>query len=171
MIVRQETPADQDAIRAIHTAAFISDDNPEPVLEARIADELRAAGDAIPELSLVAERDGEPVGHVVVSRATLGGRPSLGLGPIGVLPHAQHAGIGSALMYAVLAAADALHAPEVVLLGNPRYYSRFGFEPAVPRGVIPPVEAWAQYFQVRTLAAWDDSRAGDFRYAPAFPEE
>jgi putative acetyltransferase len=70
-------------------------------------------------------------------------------------------------VHAVLAAADALDAPEVVLLGDPAYYGRFGFVLAVPLGVLPPDPAWAPHWQIRTLTAWDGA-AGPFRYAPAF---
>ncbi|NNG38711.1 N-acetyltransferase [Flexivirga sp. ID2601S] len=165
MLIRRELPADAPAIRAIHDAAFDGD----PSIESRLVDDLRSAGDVIPQLSLVAESGGEPVGHVVVSRAQLGDDDSLGLGPLGVLPAVQRQGVGSALMHAALAAADALGFPEVVLLGSPTYYSRFGFRLSNEVGIAPPNPHWAAHFQVRTLSAWDDRRGGAFRYAPAFP--
>jgi putative acetyltransferase len=68
----------------------------------------------------------------------------------------------------VLAAADALDEPMVVLLGDPGYYSRFGFEPALPAGVVPPVAEWEPYWQLRRLRAWREGLRGEFRYAPAF---
>jgi hypothetical protein len=40
----------------------------------------------------------------------------------------QRRGVGGALMHRVLAAADALDVPAVVVLGDPGYYRRFGFE-------------------------------------------
>ncbi|WP_265445403.1 GNAT family N-acetyltransferase [Flexivirga meconopsidis] len=165
MLIRRELPADESALRAIHDAAFGADQS----VESRIVDDLRGAGDVIPQLSLVAELEGRPIGHVLISRAKLGDDKSLGLGPLGVLPDAQRQGVGAALMHAVLAAADAMGYPEVVLLGNPSYYSRFGFRLAGELGIEPPVVQWAPHFQVRTLAAWDDRRRGSFSYAPAFP--
>ncbi|MGH3687190.1 MAG: GNAT family N-acetyltransferase [Pseudonocardiaceae bacterium] len=53
-------------------------------------------------------------------------RPSISLGPLGVIPACQRRGVGRALMHAVLAAADALDEPAVTLLGDPAYYSRSG---------------------------------------------
>jgi putative acetyltransferase len=89
-------------------------------------------------------------------------------GPIGVLPDHQGLGIGSALMNALLAAADAAEVPLVALLGAPHHYSRLGFRPARELGVVPPEPEWGDAFQVRPLAAYTKSLAGPFRYAPAF---
>jgi putative acetyltransferase len=107
---------------------------------------------------------------VVCSRARVGDGDwnLLGLGPIGVLPGEQGRGVGTALMHAVVAAADALNWPAIVLVGEPAYYGRFGFEPASAHGVLAPVPAWEPYFQIRRLAAWTPSLAGRFRYAPPF---
>lgn len=169
MIVRRERPADWAAIHGIHTAAFGPAVDGGEVVEARLAAQLRDTG-ALPALSLVAEVDGAVVGHVVCSRGTLAGAPSLGLGPIGVVPYRQRDGIGSALMHAVLGAADALDEPAVFLLGNPAYYRRFGFVLAAPLGLEPPQASWAQHFQVRTLSAWDPFTRGAFRYAAPFDD-
>ena len=167
MILRREQPADRDAIFAVHDAAFPSEPG-QPAPEARLVDELRADGDVVPALSLVACLDGVVVGHVVCSRGRVGDRPLLGLGPLGVLPAHQRRGVGLALMHGVLAAADALDEPAVVLLGDPAYYGRFGFELAAPLGLLPPDPSWAQHFQVRRLHAWDGSHTGTFQYADAF---
>jgi putative acetyltransferase len=168
MILRRELPADRDAVRQVHLRAFARP-GVDVAPEATLVDELRDDGDIVPGLSIVAEADGGggAVGHVVCSRARIGERPSLGLGPLGVLPEHQRRGVGSALMHGVLAAADALAAGEVVLLGSPNYYSRFGFVLAAPLGISPPEPGWAPHFQVRRLTTWDGV-SGPFRYAPAF---
>jgi putative acetyltransferase len=166
VILRQELPADRDAVRQVHLRAFARP-GVEVAAEATLVDELRADGDVVPGLSIVAELDGSVVGHVVCSRALIGERPSLGLGPLGVLPDHQGSGVGTALMHGVLAAADALDAREVVLLGSPAYYARFGFVLAGPLGITPPEPGWTPHFQVRRLTAWD-AASGPFRYAPAF---
>lgn len=184
MIIRPEQPgdaADADAIRAVQVAAFRtrgapgSPSAPEAIpIEAPLVDALRAGDDWLPHLSLVAEVDGAIVGHVVCSRGWVvtaqGDRPALGLGPIGVLPDRQGDGVGSALMHAVLGAADALDEPLVALLGEPDYYSRFGFQAAAGHGITSPDPAWGDYFQVRRLAAYDPSLTGAFRYAPPFAD-
>lgn len=162
MLIRRELPGEGPAVHRLHALAF----GREP--EAVVADRLRDEGDAVPALSLVAEIDGAVAGHVVGSRARIGELPSIGIGPVGVLPEHQGKGVGSALMHAVVAAADALDLPELVLLGNPDYYRRFGFRLAVPLGVVPPDPAWTEHFQIRTLTAWTGDRTGTFAYAPAF---
>jgi putative acetyltransferase len=169
VLIRRATPSDEPAIYRIHNAAFATDDG-RTAPEAELVDRLRIAGDSIPALSLVAEIRGTAVGHVVASRARIDEYSSLGLGPLGVLPTHQRQGVGTALVHAALAAADALDFPEVVLLGDPGYYHRFGFQLAQPAGVQPPNPGWTEHFQIRTLASWTKQRQGSFRYAPAFDD-
>ena len=100
MILRREQPEDWAAITAVHDAAFGCDRGAHSV-ESRLVDELRADGDAVPELSLVALHETEVIGHIVCSRGHIDGRTFLALGPLGVLPEQQGYGVGSALMHAV----------------------------------------------------------------------
>jgi putative acetyltransferase len=170
MLIRREVAADIDRIGEIHRAAFAFDapDGGEPV-EVGLVHALRADGGWVPALSLVAEDvEGGVVGHVVCTEGALGDAAAVGLGPIGVLPAMQRRGVGEALMHAVLAAADALDYPVVVLLGHLDYYPRFGFVPAARLGVLAPDPAWGDHFQARPLAAWSAGLAGTFRYAAPF---
>ena len=162
MLIRREAPGDADAIDAVHRVAF---DGP---VEADLVHALRADEGWLPELSLVAETGGAIVGHVVCTRAHIDGAPALGLGPVGVLPARQRTGAGSALMHAVLGAADALGEPVVVLLGHTDYYPRFGFVPAASLGIRPPVATWADHFQARPLTAYTPGLRGEFAYAAPF---
>jgi putative acetyltransferase len=164
VMIRRERATDIDAISAVHAAAF------ETELEKNLVTALRASEAWLPALSLVAEDNGRVVGHVVCTRAHLAGTPALGLGPLGVLPSHQKTGVGSALMHAVVGAADALDEPVVVLLGHTDYYPRFGFEPAIRLGIEPPVAEWGEHFQARPLSAYDDSVRGAFAYAQPFNE-
>jgi putative acetyltransferase len=167
MLVRRELPSDAAAIHAVHTAAFGRGHSGE-VAEAVLWDQLRNAGDSVPQLSFVAIIDGDVVGHAGVSAADIEGRRVVALGPLGVQPGHQQRGVGTALVHAVLGGADACNEPMLVLLGDPAYYSRFGFELSTPLGVIPPDARWEPHFQLRRLAAWADPPRGQFRYAPAF---
>ena len=175
MFIRQERPSDADAIRELHRLAFAApatDEAParDGRLEANLVDELRADGDLVPALCLVAEREGVVVGHVAVSRGTVDGVPAgvVAIGPLGVHPSVQKTGVGSALMHATIAAADALGERAIILLGHPTYYPRFGFGPAVDHGITPPQDWGPAYFMVRGLGAWGEGLSGAFRYAPAF---
>ncbi len=169
MLIRRERKADVRAIREIHLAAFASEVSEDPA-EADLVDELRASEAWIPQLSMVAVVTGEAVGHVVCSRARIepGGLPVLALGPIAVLPDRQRTGVGSALMDAVLAAADALGESLIGLVGEPDFYSRFGFRPASSVSLDAPDSQWGDYFQVRALTNFQPIEAGRFRYAAPF---
>ena len=170
MIIRRERPGDTAAARAVQVAAFAAAaaEGEEPV-EAGLLDELRRDDGWIPELSFVAEVDGGVVGHVVCTRGTVGAdrRPALGLGPIGVLPEHQGTGIGSALVHAAVAVAEARDETLIALLGAPAFYGPLGFGPAADAGVEAPDPSWGAYFQVRVL---DPSAvvAGPFAYAEPF---
>lgn len=175
MLIRRERSEDVADIRAVTAAAFSEVEHSAPPLEpdgvpgeATLVGWLRADPGWVPELSLVAEADGEIVGHVVATRGALAGRPALGLGPVSVSPARQRGGIGSALMHTILGAADAIGEPVVVLLGSPAYYGRFGFVPASTLGIEAPDPAWGDYFQARPLAAYEPGLRGSFRYAVPF---
>lgn len=174
VMIRPECADDVEAIRAITAAAFRTAEHSAPPVEpggdpgeAVLVGWLRDDSGWIRELSLVAVEGGRVIGHVVASRAYVDDEAALGLGPLSVLPDRQRRGVGSALMHAVLGAADALGEPLVGLLGEPAYYSRFGFVPASSTAVMSPDPAWGDYFQIRTLARFD-GRSGRFRYAEPF---
>lgn len=168
LVIRPESAADHAAVDALLDAAFPVPEGAERSVEAVLVEGLRADGDVLPALTFVAELDGGVVGSVVCSRATMGERPSVGLGPLAVRPDHQGQGIGSALVASVVATAEQRAEPTVVLLGDPGYYEAFGFETAAPLGIASPGPWEDRYFQVLTLRAWDPSLAGPFRYAPAF---
>ncbi|MFC7241098.1 GNAT family N-acetyltransferase [Catellatospora aurea] len=168
VLIRRETPADVDVIRSVTEAAFGPLYAPGPAPEPGLVDQLRADAGWLPELSLVAEVGGEVVGHVVCTRGRVGDTPALGLGPLSVRPDQQRSGVGSALMHAVLGAADALGEPLVVLLGDPGYYGRFGFRQAEQFGVLAPEAEWGVHFQARPLTGYDPAVRGVFTYAEPF---
>jgi putative acetyltransferase len=174
VLIRRERPKDVEAIRSVTAAAFRDVPHGAPPVapdgdpgEATLVSWLRGHPSWIPALSVVAEEDHVVVGHVLCTRARVDDQPVLGLGPLSVLPDRQRAGIGSALMHAVLGAADALDERLVGLVGQPAYYRRFGFVPAQSVGVTAPDPAWGEYFQVRRLTRYG-AEAGHFRYAAPF---
>ena len=168
MLIRRERLSDHQQSRAVQVAAFASSEGAEPV-EAGLLDRLRIDG-WLPALSWVAELDGEVVGHGLCTRAHVGSAPAVGLGPIGVRPDHQRSGVGSALVHAMVGAADATGEPLIALLGNPDYYGRFGFGPASEVGIEPPDPAWGRFFQVLTLSTWKPEVVGRFRYAAPFDD-
>lgn len=168
LIIRREDPGDVVPTEALHDAAFGTTRGRRESLERELLRGLRADGSPIEELTFVAELEGEVVGHVVCSRATIGAGHSVGLGPLAVLPAHQRQGIGAALLMSVVASAERLAEPALVLLGDPEYYGFFGFVPAARHGIGSPGPWSEESFQVLTLRAWRPEMAGPFRYAPAF---
>ena len=117
-----ERAVDAGAIAAVLNAAFAN--GGEPVAEAALVDQLRRDGDL--DLSLVAVGDDSRiVGHAALSPLDAP-VPALALAPVAVEPGHQGRGIGSALVRAALAARPG---HTVVVLGEPRFYGRFGFRP------------------------------------------
>lgn len=169
VLTRREVPADAAVIRAVTAAAFGRPGDGGLPVEAPLVDWLRASPAWIPELSVVAaEPGGDVIGHVVCTRGTVGTVPVLALGPLSVRPDRQRQGAGSALMHAVLGAADALREPLVALLGSTAYYPRFGFRPAAEYGITPGHPEWEPHFQVRTLTDYDPAVRGRFAYPEPF---
>jgi len=106
-------------------------------------------------LSRVAERAGEVVGHVLFTECTLEGRAERVdlLAPLAVAPRVQRVGIGGALVRAGLARVAAAGSTQVLVLGDPAYYGRFGFgrdDLVVPPYALP--EAWRGAWQSVRLA-------------------
>jgi putative acetyltransferase len=170
VLIRRETERDVDPIRAVTAAAFASRRPPGQIPpEARLIDELRAGSAWLPALSLVAVTPaGDVIGHVLGTRGHVGRDPVLALGPLAVRPDRQRHGVGSALVHAVLGAADALGEPLVALLGDPAYYRRFGFELSSVYQITPPVPHWQPHFQVRVLSAYHPRLRGPFTYPEPF---
>jgi putative acetyltransferase len=92
----------------------------------------------------------------------------LALGPLAVLPDQQQSGVGLALMHAILGAAEVLDEALVRVLGDPGYYSRFGFRPSEEYKITPPVAEWRPYFQVRVLTGYSPLVYGTFTYPEPF---
>ena len=150
-------------IRDLHLAAFAPS-----TYEAEIVDALRAAGDDVPELCLVAVEDGTLTGHVMISRGAVGEHPALALGPIAVQPVRQHEGIGAALMRAAIDRATQTTYPLLALLGHPAYYPRFGFRPGTTFGITTIYDAPPEAWMVLPLPAYEPSITGRFSYPAAF---
>lgn len=162
MIIRPEEANDANAIRHITQQAFAGAEHSSGT-EGAIIDGLRAAGTLT--LSLVAEDNGEIVGHVAFSPVTVDGRDVgwFGLGPVSVRPGVQKSGTGSQLIRAGLARLRSDEAKGCVVLGDPGYYQRFGFkaDPALTFEGVPP-----EYFMVLPFIGSPPS--GHVTYQPAF---
>jgi putative acetyltransferase len=126
LLIRDETREDIDAITEVTVSAFetlpISNQTEHHIIKA-----LRKAG--VLTISLVAELNGEVVGHVAFSPVRISDGTSgwYGLGPVSVLPGFQKQGIGRALILEGLSSLEKRGAQGCMLVGDPDYYQRFGF--------------------------------------------
>jgi predicted N-acetyltransferase YhbS len=162
ILIRHEQPKDIDAIRCACIAAFKTAPHSSHT-EHKIIDALRTSGALT--LSLVAEVDDQIVGHVAISPVTIE-QDDLGwygLGPISVVPPLQGNAVGSQLMYAVISTLKENAAQGCVLLGDPQFYQRFGFQPVkgLELAGVPK-----EYFQAISFS--DEYPQGEVRYHQAF---
>lgn len=144
--IRDETAADVDAVTTIVNDAFEGD------AEVKLVAQLRQQCAGI--ISLVAEQQGQIVGHILFSPATLNNAPRyqlMALAPMAVSNVLQHQGIGSALVRAGLERCRLSGVDAVVVLGHPAYYPRFGFIPAKQVNILCPWPAPDDAFMVLPL--------------------
>lgn len=125
VLIRDERPADQDGICRLLDEAFPG----EPV--GRLVDDLRRDGDLL--LSLVADLDGTVAGHIGFSPVAVASCRSLivQLSPLAVNQAYRRRGIGAELVLAGIERCQVAVFDSILVLGNPRYYGRFGFDPAL----------------------------------------
>jgi putative acetyltransferase len=166
--IRAATAADAGAIDAVIRAAFAATEFGHQG-EAELVRMIEADRDA--RVSLVAERRGAIVGHVLFSRmdveadgAALSGA---GLAPVSVVPACQGQGIGDALIRAGLNALREQGVAIGFVLGHESYYPRFGYSPDLAARFASPFAG--PHFMAMMLdsdAPWPLGGRAD--YAPAF---
>ncbi|OWV78029.1 GCN5 family acetyltransferase [Rhizobium sp. R634] len=162
MLIRYETPTDIDAIHELTSVAFAPMPYSEGT-EAEIIRRLRASGDLA--ISLVAEEEGEIVGHVAFSPVAIDGAHGgwFGLGPISVKPERQRQGIGKALIAKGLALLEETGASGCALIGNPDVYRGAGFSSDGKLGYHDLDTRLVQHIVLRGPAP-----SGTLQFAPAF---
>ena len=164
MLIRTEEESDRASVHAVNVSAF------ETSTEADLVDVLREQ--ARPIVSLVAEDDGQVVGHIMFSPVTLCEHDDVkvtGLGPMAVAAGRQRKGIGARLVTAGLAQCRQMGFVAVVVLGHPGFYPRFGFCPSSRFGIdseydVPPEVFMAMELQPGALSG----KAGRVKYHAAF---
>ena len=161
MIIRAETPADVADIRNIVGAAFAGHQ------EADLVDDLRRDGDLL--LSMVADDSGRLVGHVAFSRVWISHQdkrtPAVSLAPLAVMPERGRRGIGGALVGAGHAKLRAAGESIIFVLGDPAYYSRFGY--ALSTAAAFDCVYGGPHFQALVMTEIAP-KAGAITYAAAF---
>ena len=164
MQIRAEEERDRAGIRIVNESAF------ETAAEANLVFALREVIDSL--ISLVAEDQGEIIGHIMFSPVTLTGHPELeimGLAPMAVMPEYQRKGVGSALVRAGLEACKKLEVGAIVVLGHSGYYQRFGFVPSSRFGIHYEHEVPENLFMIKELReGYLHGSTGTIKYHEAF---
>lgn len=132
--IRTEQPEDIEKVAELLYHAF-GDREDESVLVRNI----RVSAGFIPELSVVAELNGDIIGHILPEqsrgRKRRGRDEVIALAPLAVSPEHQKQGVGKRLMQEGLKRCQNLGYSLVLLIGHPEYYPKFGFKPARPLGL------------------------------------
>ncbi|KAB8227289.1 GNAT family N-acetyltransferase [Aspergillus alliaceus] len=160
--VRPETQEDTTAIERVTIAAFLNTKH-SSATEQYIVRDLRESKQL--SISLVAEMNDNVVGHVAISPVHISDASTdwYGVGPVSILPEYQRQGIGSLLMKRALHDLQTRNAAGCVVLGDPAYYTRFGFrvEPSLQFPDVP-----AEYFMALTFRGLVPN--GTVTYSKAF---
>jgi predicted N-acetyltransferase YhbS len=151
-----ELPADAPTIANVVKRAYADvaySDHREHLMIER----LRQTNAFLTALSLLAEIDDEPVGHVLLTKARIRDRDAtvetLALAPLSVVPERQGRGVGRSLIKAAHQQAAALGFKSIVLVGIPGYYSRFGYEPLDRYPITLPFSAPADNCMILPLSS------------------
>lgn len=165
--IRAETIGDHKTIYEVTREAFKQEN------ESKLINALRQSESFIPELSLVAEKDQEILGHILFStisiESSVGSTPSLILSPMSVKTIYQLQGIGSALVREGLKRSRQLGYEHVVVFGHPNFYPKFGFIPANTKGIHPPFKVPDKVFMVKELCVGSLKYVnGIVKYPPEF---
>lgn len=169
MKIRTEASADNAHVYDVVKEAFDSAEHSDGS-EHELVTRLRGSVAFIPELSLVAEQDGKIVGHLLFTKAEVGGKTVLALAPLSVLPACQRCGVGKALIAEGHKRAAALGYQYSVVLGSSSYYPKAGYVPASRYGIEAPFEVPDENFMAMPLVENAGPCAGVLAYAKEFFE-
>lgn len=130
--IRNELPADYQAVEDLTRRAFYNRYVP-GCHEHYLVHIMRSHPDFLPELDFVLELDGEIIGSILYTRATLTGetgerREIVTFGPVSVAPERQRQGYGKRLINHSLARAAELGWGAAVIFGSPANYVGRGFQ-------------------------------------------
>jgi putative acetyltransferase len=136
VVIRREESSDAHDIRAVNKAAFGEPD------EADLVERLRVEGAVL--ASFVAEHAQAIVGHILFSRMLIETDHdtvmTVALAPLAVLPAYHRQGIGSRLVRKGLDSLRSRGERLVLVLGEPQFYTRFGFSSAAARMLKTPFQ-------------------------------
>jgi putative acetyltransferase len=132
-IVRPQRPEESGVIETILRKAYGRED------EARLFVSLGGSPDFLPQASLVADNEGQLVGYVLFLKASLvcpnDNHAALAMALFAVLPEYQRRGMGERLIRHSLERCRGINQHLFFVIGDPAYFSRFGFQDAAALGL------------------------------------
>lgn len=167
MIIRKENSKDYEFVYTVVKNAFESAEHADGN-EQDLVNALRKGDAFIPELSLVAEIDGNIVGHIMFTKATVEDSTVLALAPLSVLPEYQRQGVGTALIKEGHRIASELGYEYSIVLGSEKYYPKVGYFPAEKVGIKPPFDVPSENFMAYKLLDNASDIKGVLKYAKEF---
>ncbi len=169
-MIRPETSKDWNDVRNIVKKAFETAPHTDGD-EHNLVNRLRNSKGFIPELSLVAIEDDEIVGHIMFTKIKIENTIQLAMAPVSVLPEFQGRGIGGQLITTGHKIARDLGFDFSVVLGDNKYYSKFGYRPAKDFGISAPFDVSDEYFMALNLSGKDIKLNGTVEYVKEFFEK
>lgn len=144
MNIRKEENTDHKEVFNLIADAFKNEKHTNHK-EQFLVERLRKSDSFVPELSIVAEIDGQIVGYILLTKIkivndNLQETVSLALAPIAVLKKYQGKGIGGKLIQEAHRKARELQFSSIILLGHEKYYPKFGYKMAKKYGIKLPFE-------------------------------
>jgi len=158
LMIRQEKPSEfreiYDLVKVAFQTAKVSNGN-----EQNYVNQLRASGNYIPELAIVAEEDAKLVGHIMLTKTYVemvdAKFEGLLIAPLCVALEYRKRGIGSKLVNESFRLAKHMGYKAIFVVGSPEYYGRFGFKSSVLFGVkhVPPIpDPYVMAYELSTAA-------------------
>jgi len=146
--ILEERPGDRDAVIDLARLSLGNRTTDSP------AARMRAGTSPVPGLSMIVLENDELVGTIRYWPVLIGtGAKAIQLGPVAIHPDHRGRGFARMLIRYSLDRAQSLGHRVVVLIGDPALYDRYGFEPALPRGITLPEAEDRERLQVLALAA------------------
>lgn len=166
-VIRSASSNDLDSLLQVHQAAFGG-----KLEEANLVQLLHERQKAV--VSLLASSDNCVVGSVVFSPVELDPPDSkfhaVGLAPVAVLPEFQRQGIGSLLIQEGMRICKENNFNAIVVLGNPAYYSRFGFVRASNFGLKNEYKVNDEFMVLELEEHILQQVQGTIKFGPEFQE-
>lgn len=150
--IRKSSEANFESLQRLYSRAF-----PEEDLIPLVKRLLNEPSSVISQSAFI---DSDLVGHIAFTRCGVYQKEEhlALLGPIAIDPDCQHQGIGTSLVERGMEEMKELDVCQILVLGDPNYYGRFGFAPEqniIPPYALPP--EWADAWQSKSLSG-DPSR-------------